>query len=89
VADRSWELAVTAYDETETSAQHGRGALRLDPSGAAVQDVFIQPATRQTAGRNPPDSAQLVRHDDPGYDPNIQAWRVNWFNPHEQSGAPS
>ena len=50
--------------------------------GRAVQDVFINPR-RSDRGPESPKFANWFGTTIRIYDPSIQAWRVNWFNPHD------
>ena len=79
----SWELNVTAYDDTgnvihTTAEAHFAWVLE----GRAVQDVFINP---RRSDRDPgsPKFANWFGTTIRIYDPSIQAWRVHWFNPHD------
>ena len=79
----SWELDVIGYDD-EGNVIHSTGEAHFGwvLEGRAVQDVFINPCR---SDRGPTSSrfgnwyGTSIRI----YDPSIQAWRVNWFNPHD------
>ena len=79
----SWTLEVVAHDDAQnvirgTGEAHAAWVLE----GRAVQDVFINP--RQSDRR--PDSPKFANWFGTTlriYDPTIQAWRVNWFNPQD------
>jgi hypothetical protein len=79
----SWELDVVGYDDegriirTTGEAHFGRVL-----EGRAVQDVFINPR-RADRGPESPKFANWFGTTIRIYDPSIQAWRVNWFNPHD------
>jgi len=79
----SWELAVVAYDD-EGNVLHSTGEAHFARvlEGRAVQDVFINP---RLSDRRPssPKFANWYGTTIRIYDPSIQAWRVNWFNPHD------
>src|SRR5262245_60231852 len=77
----SWGLDVTGYDD-EGNVIHSTGEAHVGRvlEGRAVQDVFINPR-RLDRG---PDSAKFANWFGTTiriYDPSIQGWRVNWFNP--------
>src|SRR5262245_4147606 len=79
----SWEPDLVGYDDTgdvirTTAEAHFAWVLE----GRAVQDVFINP---RRSDRDPgsPKFANWFGTTIRIYDPSIQAWRVNWFNPHD------
>jgi hypothetical protein len=79
----SWKLELTAYDDNgnvthSTAEAHVAWILE----GRAVQDVFINPR-RADRGPESPKFANWYGTTIRIYDPSIQAWRVNWFNPHD------
>jgi hypothetical protein len=79
----SWDLDVVGYDDTgavihTTAEAHFAWVLE----GRAVQDVFINPR-RSERGPVSPKFANWFGTTLRIYDPSIQAWRVNWFNPHD------
>ena len=79
----SWELVVVGYDDAgnvihTTGEAHFAWVLE----GRAVQDVFINPL-RSDRGPGSPQFANWFGTTLRIYDPSIQAWRVNWFNPHD------
>lgn len=79
----SWELDVVSYDDSgkvihTTGEAHCAWVLE----GRAVQDVFINPR-RLERGPDSPEFANWFGTTLRIYDPSIQAWRVNWFNPHD------
>ncbi len=79
----SWELHLVGYDD-EGNVIHSTGEAHFAwvLEGRAVQDVFINPR-RSDRG---PASAKFANWYGTTiriYDPSIQAWRVNWFNPHD------
>ena len=72
------------YDRYAASLYDTAAALLRDPHDAAdaVQDVFVNPR-RSDRG---PGSAKFANWFGTTlriYDPSNQAWRVNWFNPHD------
>ena len=79
----SWELDVVAYDD-EGNVLHSTGEAYFAwvLEGRAVQDVFINPR-RSDRGPSSPKFANWYGTTIRIYDPSIQAWRVNWFNPHD------
>ena len=75
----SWELDVVGYDDNvirSTGEAHFAWVLE----GRAVQDLFINPR-RSDRGPQSPKFANWFGTTIRIYDPSIQAWRVNWFNP--------
>ena len=79
----SWELDVVGYDDAgnvihSTGEAHAGWVLE----GRAVQDVFINPR-RSDRSPTSPKFANWYGTTLRIYDPSIQAWRVNWFNPHD------
>ena len=79
----SWELEVTGYDDGG-NVMHTAGEAHFAwvLEGRAVQDVFINPR-RADRGPDSPKFANWFGTTIRIYDPTIQAWRVNWFNPHD------
>ena len=79
----SWELDVVAYDD-EGNVIHSTGEAHVGwvLEGLAVQDVFINPR-RSDRGPASQKFANWYGTTIRIYDPSIQAWRVNWFNPHD------
>jgi len=79
----SWELKVTAYDD-EGNITHSTGEAHFAwvLQGVAVQDVFINPR-RLDRGPDSPQFANWYGTTIRIYEPSLQAWRVNWFNPHD------
>jgi hypothetical protein len=79
----SWELDLTGYDDQGNVVQTtGEAHFAWVLEGRAVQDVFINPR-RFDRG---PDSAKFANWFGTTiriYDPSIEAWRVNWFNPQD------
>jgi hypothetical protein len=79
----SWELELTAYDDNgNITHSTGEGHFAWVLQGLAVQDVFINPR-RADRGPESPKFANWYGTTIRVYDPSIQAWRVNWFNPHD------
>ena len=79
----SWELDLIGYDDGgnvlhTTGEAHFAWVLE----GRAVQDVFINPR-RSDRGPDSPRFANWYGTTIRIYDPSIQAWRVNWFNPND------
>jgi len=77
----SWELILVGYDDADnviltTGEAHFGWVLE----GRAMQDVFINPR-RSERGPGAPKFANWFGTTIRIYDPCIQAWRVNWFNP--------
>jgi hypothetical protein len=78
----SWELDIVGYDDTnEMILTQGEAHFGWVLEGRAVQDVFINPR-RADRGPDSPQFANWFGTTLRIYDPKIQAWRVNWFNPH-------
>ena len=79
----SWELDVVAYDD-DGKVIHSSGEAHCAwvLEGRAVQDVFINPR-RSKRGPDSPKFADWFGTTIRIYDPSIQAWRVNWSNPHD------
>lgn len=79
----SWELELVGYDD-EGNVIHSTGEAHFAwvLEGRAVQDVFINPR-RSERGHSSPKFANWYGTTIRIYDPSIQAWRVNWFNPHD------
>ena len=79
----SWELDVVAHDDERNVIKTiGEAHCAWVLEGRAVQDVFINPR-RSDRG---PESAKFANWFGTTiriYEPSIQAWRVNWFNPHD------
>ena len=79
----SWELNVVAYDDTgDVIRSSGEVHAAWVLEGRAVQDVFINPSRTERGPRSPKFAnwfGTTIRI----YDPSIQAWRINWFNPHD------
>jgi hypothetical protein len=79
----SWELEVVGYDDTgEVTHTTGEAHFAWVLEGRAVQDVFINPR-RSDRGPDSPKFANWFGTTIRIFDPSIQAWRVNWFNPHD------
>ena len=79
----SWELAVVGYDDEENVTRTtGEAHFAWVLEGRAVQDVFINPR-RSERGPASPKFANWYGTTLRIFDPSIQAWRVNWFNPHD------
>ena len=79
----SWELEVVGYDD-QGNVIHTMGEAHVARvlEGRAVQDVFINPR-RSDRGPDSPKFANWYGTTLRIYDPTIQAWQVNWFNPHD------
>jgi len=79
----SWDLEVVGYDDDD-NVLHSTGEAHVGwvLEGRAVQDVFINPR-RSDRGPGSPGFANWYGTTLRIYDPSIQAWRVNWFNPHD------
>jgi hypothetical protein len=79
----SWELDVVGHDD-EGNIIHTTGEAHVGRvlEGRAVQDVFVNPR-RSDRGPDSPRFANWFGTTIRIYDPSIQAWRVNWFNPHD------
>lgn len=79
----SWELELVGYDDEGNVIQTtGEAHVAWVLEGRAVQDVFINPR-RSERGPDSPKFANWFGTTLRIYDPSIQAWRVNWFNPHD------
>jgi hypothetical protein len=79
----SWELDIVGYDEEKNVIRTvGEAHFAWVLEGRAVQDVFINPR-RTDRGPNSPKFANWFGTTIRIYDPTIQAWHVNWFNPHD------
>ena len=79
----SWELEVIGYDDEQNVIRStGEAHFAWVLEGCAVQDVFINPG-RSERGPDSPSFANWFGTTIRIYDPTIQAWRVNWFNPHD------
>jgi hypothetical protein len=79
----SWELDLVGYDdEGKVIRSTGEAHFAWVLEGRAVQDVFINP---RRSDREPasPKFANWFGTTIRIYDRAIQAWRVNWFNPHD------
>ena len=79
----SWELDVVGYDdEGNVTRSIGEAHFAWVLEGRAVQDIFINP---RRSDREPasPKFANWYGTSIRIYDPSIQGWRVNWFNPHD------
>ena len=79
----SRELVLVGYDD-EGNVIHTTGEAHFAwvLEGRAVQDVFINPR-RSDRGRESPRFANWYGTTIRIHDPSIQAWCVNWFNPHD------
>src|SRR5262245_43685431 len=79
----TWELVVVGCDD-EGNVIHTTGEAHVARvlEGRAVQHVFINPR-RSERGPDSPKFANWFGTTLRIYDPTIQAWRVNWFNPHD------
>jgi len=79
----SWDLDVVGYDD-QGNVTHSTGEAHFAwvLEGRAVQDVFINPR-RSDRGPESLKFANWFGTTIRLYDPSIQAWRVNWFNPHD------
>jgi hypothetical protein len=79
----SWDLDVVSIDD-EGVTRHTKGEAHLGRvlEGRAVQDVFINPR-RVDRGPGMAAFANWFGTTLRIYDPNIRAWRVWWFNPHD------
>ena len=79
----SWELDVVGYeDHGHVIHTTGEAHFAWVLEGRAVQDVFINPRRSERG----PDSSKFANWFGTSlriYDPSLQAWRVNWFNPHD------
>jgi hypothetical protein len=79
----SWELDVVGYDDTgDVIRTIGEAHCEWVLEGRAVQDVFINPR-QSDRGPDCTTFANWFGTTIRIYDPSIQAWRVNWFNPHD------
>jgi hypothetical protein len=79
----SWELEIVGYDDTgDVIHTTGEAHYAWVLEGRTVQDVFINPR-RSDRGPDSPKFANWFGTTIRIYDPSIQAWRVNWFNPHD------
>ena len=79
----SWELDVVGYpDDGNVICTTGEAHFAWVLEGRAVQDVFINPR-RSDRGPPSPKFANWFGTTIRIYDPSIQAWRINWFNPHD------
>jgi len=79
----SWELDVVGYDDDGTVIHTtGEAHVAWVLEGRAVQDVFINPR-RLDRGPESPKFANWFGTTLRIYDPSIEVWRVNWFNPHD------
>jgi hypothetical protein len=79
----SWELDIVSHDEDKNVIHTiGEAHFAWVLEGRAVQDVFINPR-RMDRGPDSPKFANWFGTTIRIYDPVIQAWRVNWFNPHD------
>jgi hypothetical protein len=78
-----WELDVIAHDDGGNVIRTaGEAHFAWVLEGRAVQDVFINPRRTDRT----PDSEKFANWFGTTiriYDPAIQAWRVNWFNPRD------
>jgi len=79
----SWELQLVGNDD-KGNVIHTTGEAHVAwvLEGRAVQDVFINPR-RAERGPDSPKFANWFGTTLRVYDPTIQAWRVNWFNPQD------
>ena len=79
----SWDLEVIGYDDEDNVIEStGEAHVAWVLEGRAVQDVFINPRRSDRT----PESAKFANWLGTTiriYDPSIQAWRVNWFNPQD------
>jgi hypothetical protein len=78
----SWELKVLRYWAIDVASRGVRGEAHFAwvLEGRAVQDVWIMPPRSQRDGelaKNMNMCGTTLRV----WDPSIQAWRINWFNP--------
>jgi hypothetical protein len=79
----SWKLDVVGYDDDgKIIRTAGEAHFAWVLEGRAVQDVFVNPR-RSDRGPDSPRFANWFGTTIRIYDPTIQAWRVNWFNPHD------
>jgi hypothetical protein len=79
----SWKLDVVAYEDSGNLIRStGEAHFAWVMEGRAVQDVFINPR-RSDRGPNSAKFANWFGTTIRIYDPAMQAWRVNWFNPHD------
>ena len=79
----SWDLEVVGYDDGgKVIHTSGEAHVAWVLEGRAVQDVFINPR-RSERGPDSPRFANWFGTTLRIYDPTIQAWRVNWYNPHD------
>ena len=79
----SWELDVVGHDdEGNVIRSIGEAHFAWVLEGRAIQDVFINPR-RSDRGPESPKFANWFGTTIRIYDPTIQAWRVDWFNPHD------
>ncbi len=79
----SWKLDVVGYDDEGHVVQTtGEAHVAWVLEGRAVQDVFINPR-RPERGPDSPKFANWFGTTLRIYDPSIQAWRINWFNPQD------
>jgi hypothetical protein len=79
----SWELDCVGYNEDGSDIRTtGEAHFAWVLEGRAVQDVFINPQ-RPERGPDSPKFANWYGTTLRIYEPAIQAWRVNWFNPHD------
>ena len=79
----SWELDIVGYDdEGNVIRSTGEAHFAWVLEGRAVQDTFINPR-RSDRGPTSPKFANWYGTTIRIYDPTIQGWRINWFNPHD------
>ena len=79
----SWELDLVGYEADGNIIRTiGEAHFAWVLEGRGVQDVFINPR-RSKRGPDSPKFANWFGTTIRIYDPTIQAWRVNWFNPHD------
>jgi hypothetical protein len=80
----SWELELVGYDD-EGNIIHTTGEAHFAwvLEGRAIQDVFFNPRRADRGRADSPKFANWFGTTSRIYDPTIQAWRVNWFNPHD------
>lgn len=79
----SWKLDVVGYDDDGNIIRTvGEAHFAWVLEGRAVQDVFVNPR-RSDRGPDSPRFANWFGTTIRIYDPTIQAWRVNWFNPQD------
>lgn len=79
----SWELDLVGYDDEDNVIKTtGEAHFSWVLEGRAIQDVFINPGRTDRS----PESPQFANWYGTTlriFDPSTDAWRVNWFNPHD------